>query len=192
MQSSKRKRTEQEQEILQGVTVKTRRRLLQEDTADGRTINEVLPPELLSVIFQFAGEPTPQLIWMVGRKVCQLWKQILPSSSMYREQLHWDLAYDNSLLFLIAKNGWLSLLIWAYSEYPKRALAIKAAAAKYGHLKVLKKIGGSLFSMQLSYLFGKAAKGGHLESTQWLRSTFEGTLIYIVPSPVPLGKDMCR
>jgi len=169
--SGKRKEREEEQEYI------VKRMRVDEGTTNGGveetnpTINETLPPELLSIIVGFAGESATRVMWVVGRLVCRVWKNLFPSSEEFKKRLGQYRKQEHRLSSQIAEQGWISLLLWVNRVYPSGIERILDAAAKYGHLDLLKKLKeeNNNQGFHVTRLLVRAAKGGHLEVLRWLQ-----------------------
>ena len=146
----------------------------------GTTINDVLPPEVISVILQVARHSAPKVLWVVGRMVCRLWRDLLPSAAIVSKQRL--RVREKTFVSQCAQNGWIPLLHWTSSTFLSRRNkdAMKAATARYGYLDLLKELMGEStgpFGF-VDALLGdynkfakKAAKGGHLEVLKFLGTT---------------------
>jgi len=130
---------------------------------DNKSINNVLPPEVLSMILEMASKSSKQLMSIVGSFVCSLWRQILlphrPRGGRYR---------DYKFTTLLAKQGWLSLLQWARQKGCKWDAATCSAAAGAGHLEILKwaRANGCIWNTDTC---SAAAGAGHLDVLKWAR-----------------------
>lgn len=140
----------------------------EEDSGATRaTINDVLPPEVISVILQVASQQAPKVMWVVGRMVCRLWKDLLPSGETFKQ--HQGGFHNKGLGSQICQNGWVSLFHWAASMFPQLN-SLKTGAARFGHLDLLKKLcSNDVGTDYLSWLATEAVKGRQLEVLRWLR-----------------------
>jgi len=50
------------------------------------SINDILPPEVISAILEISSQQAPRVMWMVGRMVCRLWKDLLPSGKTLKKK----------------------------------------------------------------------------------------------------------
>ena len=129
------------------------------------TIN-ILPTEIVSVILHHASKSSKKVMWVVGRMVCRLWKDLLPAPDPHKRI--W--LSRNDVARGAAKGGHLEVLKWLREIYPNRdwGFGVTAGAAKGGRLEILKWLReqGADWSMDTC---AYAAKKGHLDVLKWLR-----------------------
>mgnify|MGYP001088594774 CR=1 FL=1 len=177
MESAKRKALNEAQEC---PTKRTRVDEGLSNFEENSPIND-LPSELLAVILEFAGEPAPRVMWVVGRSVCELWKNLLPSCTEAQMQIISKEKRRKRLPSQMAENGWIVLLLWASEQFPWGCGRIFAPAAKYGHLSFLKQFRKDARLVDyLDKIQIGAAKGGQLGVLKWI--TELGNLSIVVGS----------
>jgi len=126
--------------------------------SEENNINSVLPPEVLSMIFELVSTSSGKVMSIVGSFVCRLWSQLLRP---YRKSEYWS-----SFTSRIAEHGWLSLLQWARQNKCLLHEGVCSAAAKIGRLDILQwaRENGCSWSATTCE---NAAEEGHIEILEW-------------------------
>lgn len=130
-------------------------------------INQVLPPEIISIILEDTYREAPA-VTVVLKFVCRFWRDLIGSSMMQHLTPRKKSEYG-MVGVLSARRGWVSLLQWAREKgcYVPRG-EIWVEGAREGHMEVLEWAVQHRLQRD-SRACAAAARQGRLDLLRWLR-----------------------
>ena len=176
--SRKRKQMDEENEAKDHNIKKPRLQAEQKEEGirkeEGTSINDILPHELVSLMLQYTISDSLAM-WAIGRGVCRLWKELMPSNSIVSKRNQKNRRKGRLIRVCreAASKGWLSVLQWRINN-PKAKrdwFTLKlmvAEVAEKGQIEVLRLMEGNP-NLEDAMAEG-AARGGQIPILEWLAS----------------------